>query len=469
VASLVGQRTSPGQVTATWNGAQTPGGDPDTMPAGVYTFDIFVREYDDVDDPERALLDETTFKAPYASWVEELDTWIAVDEQGNAELRVKYRFEDDYDRGAVGDARVTVLGPDLKELAVVSVPGTTGVLHGGEDLDEDGEADGIAVYDARYWSAQRGLLVRLGADQECRIAQARGEEPPPALGGDDRVVAPVAYSFAGDGTEGEGVETNLAIQTIARFQEMLAPGDERGQFPPPAYDAVTLPCPAGGAPSVHWAQTVYSHWVAQANPEATADAAIAYVGHGGVPSEPVPPDYTVLSLDGVGDGRHEIRGGRPGDSPQNDADGDVYYICNLPAGAFSRCRLVTFLSCHSAHHTAVDENWPDLRPVWEEHPEQCGCACHAALAKGARCVLGWEYASSYPWGWQWGVHLWRKLNQWPVTVEGAQSMADTAFRAYHKKTPWEPWPEFEAFKSNLFVGGDSAVTIRPAGWAEGGN
>lgn len=63
VAALVGQRTSPGQVTATWNGSQTPGGDPDTMPAGVYSFDIFVREYDDVDDPERELLDETATAA----------------------------------------------------------------------------------------------------------------------------------------------------------------------------------------------------------------------------------------------------------------------------------------------------------------------------------------------------------------------------------------------------------------------
>jgi hypothetical protein len=33
------------------------------MPAGVYSFDIFVREYDDVDDPERALLDETATAA----------------------------------------------------------------------------------------------------------------------------------------------------------------------------------------------------------------------------------------------------------------------------------------------------------------------------------------------------------------------------------------------------------------------
>jgi len=52
VASVVGQITAPGQVTATWDGSQTPGGDPDTMPAGVYSFDIFVREYDDVADPE---------------------------------------------------------------------------------------------------------------------------------------------------------------------------------------------------------------------------------------------------------------------------------------------------------------------------------------------------------------------------------------------------------------------------------
>jgi len=165
----------------TWDGSQEPDGDPDTMAAGVYTFDIFAREYDDVASEERELLDETGFKAPYATWVSELDSWIAVDEEGNAELRVKYMFTDDYDRGAVGDAHVTVLGPDLKELAVVDVPTATGVLHGGEDEDEDGEADGIPVYGLPSGGPGAEFQIVMISGQVCilRIAGAtRGAELP---------------------------------------------------------------------------------------------------------------------------------------------------------------------------------------------------------------------------------------------------------------------------------------------------
>jgi len=90
-AYTTGHVTAPGSVEAEWNGAETPKGDPDEMPAGVYTFDIFVKEYDDVDSPER----------------ERLDAWIIeVSESGQARYwglgRATIAGADDLHCGSVG-------------------------------------------------------------------------------------------------------------------------------------------------------------------------------------------------------------------------------------------------------------------------------------------------------------------------------------------------------------------------------
>lgn len=162
---------------------------------------------------ERELLDETGFKTPYATWVSELDSWIAVDEEGNAELRVKYMFTDDYDRGVVGDAHVTVLGPDLEELAVVDVPTETGVLHGGEDNDGDGEADGIAVYVIPDWSDASEFWLRHDQGEYCIAQGARddGEAGKKDPGNGQQVKRILLYSanYGSDNPPGAGGSSGL--------------------------------------------------------------------------------------------------------------------------------------------------------------------------------------------------------------------------------------------------------------------
>ena len=178
-------------------------------------------------------------------------------------------------------------------------------------------------------------------------------------------------------------------------------------------------------------------------------------------NDPSPPDYSYLSLDGYADGQGEMRGGRPSDNPQNDPDNDVYYICNLPEGALSRCRLVTFFACHSGHHTALEEQWDDLSAGWDEEPSQCGCASHAALAKGAKCVVGYRHKTAYPGAWQWARLFWTNLNRHGCSVNAAQDMADVAYGLVFDVGSWE-----YASVMDRFVGGDPSVVIRPAGWAQ---
>ncbi len=202
VAYLTGQVTEPGSVQAEWDGAQTPEGEPDEMPAGIYTFDIFVKEYDDVDAEDRQLLDQIEFKTPYATQVSELDSWIAVDEGGQAQLRIKYQFTDEYDRSEVGDAHAVVIGPEMDELAVVALPTATGVLHGGEDNDGDGEADGIPVYDIQPGDPGGEYRIVLVSAQYCILpipGAARGAEPPrDPPGGPDAVVALYSANYGSD-------------------------------------------------------------------------------------------------------------------------------------------------------------------------------------------------------------------------------------------------------------------------------
>ncbi|MCE5217842.1 hypothetical protein LLH03_12530 [bacterium] len=138
--------------------------DPEVHPWCTYTYDILVMEYTSPEAPEgigdKRTMDYNYLKYPYCLWVPETTpetppreghtVWMHVPEAENAspELRVTYWLNDQCQRGAE-DLELVVVDPDLQVRRAVGGPWpqTLSALHGGEDADQDGEPDGVKVYE----------------------------------------------------------------------------------------------------------------------------------------------------------------------------------------------------------------------------------------------------------------------------------------------------------------------------------
>jgi len=128
-----------------------------------YTYDIVAREHEGVRDGEGNLIVSDCYglKEPYCMWVpknppgqtegEGHSVWVHVPEAENApaELRVKYAINDQCLTPRAQDFNLIVVDPLLQERKAFGGPwpDTTGVMHGVEDVDEDGQPDGIKVYE----------------------------------------------------------------------------------------------------------------------------------------------------------------------------------------------------------------------------------------------------------------------------------------------------------------------------------
>jgi len=125
-------------------------------PWSTYTYDIVVRELEG-----EAQVDRYGLKEPYCMWIpahppgqtegDGHSAWVHVPEEENApaEMRVKYAISDQCLTPNAQDFNLIVVDPLLQERTAVGKPwpDTTGVMHGVEDVDEDGKPDGIKVYE----------------------------------------------------------------------------------------------------------------------------------------------------------------------------------------------------------------------------------------------------------------------------------------------------------------------------------
>ncbi len=285
--------------------------------------------------------------------------------------------------------------------------------------------------------------------------------------GVNQTILPIAFNFTGGGAaywEADGE----AADTASQQGKWPTPEDEDAhEYEAPPYAAVVSQRPA--------AQTVFNRWVQGMEDEVAPDAVVVFYGHGYIlpddthewpenpPPDPDPPDFSQVGLSAAANA-HLLRGGRSADSPQNDEENDIYYMCNLPAGALQHCRLVTLFACHSAHHTALEEDWDDLAEDWGEDPSTCGCLCHAALAKGAGCVIGFQHRCAYPYGWQWGKIFWRIANRDGYTVNTTEYLTQQLFEMNFEGQLTEG--QWASIADRFVEGEPDSVRMRPAAWED---
>jgi hypothetical protein len=144
-AYITGTASGPGPVTdAIWNGQQNGNTGP-VMPWGTYTFDIYVDEVEDVNDPNAPVLDETEFKTPYALNVADHSVEFAENSQGELCVKVRYLLQDSQDasevnrggaalEGMVAVARDDPLVPRLPHLRLAVAAGVGPVERGGDGV-----------------------------------------------------------------------------------------------------------------------------------------------------------------------------------------------------------------------------------------------------------------------------------------------------------------------------------------------
>jgi hypothetical protein len=152
--AVTGTANGVGTVTVNLTDQNLPGHlDPDVHPWGTYTYDVYVHEYDGGTE-----IDSYGLKLPYYQWVPNIAPdgpragdaghrwWEYIQEDGSSEVRVEYYLNHQANLDAA-ELKMIPVDPHLDERQPTDGPTEHGVMHEGEDIDGDGEPDGIAVYE----------------------------------------------------------------------------------------------------------------------------------------------------------------------------------------------------------------------------------------------------------------------------------------------------------------------------------